>query len=233
MKKTTLSIIITALFSFYIFAGLTQAKTKTYDYKDFNAVSLSSGMHLVVTQSDNYSIEVTASEDTFKDLKVEKHENSIEFSIKHHFFSFGNHGNVEIKITMPELKELSTSGGSSAEISMKTSGSFEGSISGGGSLEGELTCEKLSLDVSGGGSAKLSGKSESADISGSGGCHFKLKDFATGNLNASLNGGSSLYITTNGDINAEGSGGSRIIYYGNAKTVNSSFSGGSSIKKGD
>jgi hypothetical protein len=81
---STLSILAFILFVSNAYAF--DKSTKTFDYKDFTEVEVSSGMHLTVTQSESYSIEVTADEDTFEHLRVEKSGSALKFYFKKNFF---------------------------------------------------------------------------------------------------------------------------------------------------
>ncbi len=216
------------------FAG---EKTKTYDIKNFTGVSVGSGMHVIVTQSDNYSISITGDERDFKDLMVEKRHNSLEIYYDRSGWGwFGHHrrGDVEIKITMPELTSIDLSGGAEGDISMNVDGkSFSAETSGGADLRGTLTCGNLNVETSGGSRIELSGKGKNLSADGSGGSKIKLKNFAVKNVNADLSGGSTVWVNMDGTLNSDQSGGSRLYYYGNVSLGNTSFSGGAGVSRGD
>lgn len=236
MKKTLFALLM-PLFVFLLAAGtFAGEKTKTYDITNFNGVSVGSGMHLVVTQSDNYSITITGDERDFKDLVVEKKGNSLHIYYDRSGWSwFGHHrrGNVEVKITMPELTSVDLSGGAEGDISMNVGDkTFSAETSGGAELKGRLTCGNLSVETSGGSRVELSGSGRNLSADGSGGSRIKLKDFAVKNVSADLSGGCTAWINMNGTLNSDQSGGSRIYYYGNISLGNTSFSGGSGVSKG-
>ena len=130
-------------------------KTKTYNIKDFTGVSVGSGMYVTVTQSDNYSISITADEKDFEDLKVEKRGNNLQIHYDRSGWGwFGHHrrGDVEIKITMPELTGIDLSGGAEGYITKMDidSKSFGAETSGGAELSGTLNCGNISVETSGG-----------------------------------------------------------------------------------
>jgi hypothetical protein len=236
MKKI-LYPIITFFFVSLIAANVYSADkvTKTFDYKDFSSIDVSSGMYLNVTQSDNYSIEIKADESDFKYLKVEKKGETLKIYFHKSFFSFfKKHNKVEINIKMPALAGLDLSGGSHANIQMDNSSkSFSADMSGGAYLEGNLSCGDAYFDISGGSGVNMTGKGKNLKIEGSGGSKFKLKDFSVDNVNADMSGGSHATVTMNGTLNTEQSGGSRIVYYGNMTLGQTDFSGGSGVSKGD
>jgi len=237
MNKYFSSFLILLLFSFLSTTVLADSKTKTYDYKNFKGVSVGSGMQVTVTQSNSYSITITADERDFKDLVVEKRGNSLDIHYDHSVWGwFGHHrrGNVKIKITMPELTAMDLSGGAEGHIIMDVSGkSFSAETSGGASLTGDLTCGNISVETSGGSKVELSGKGENLNADGSGGSRIKLRNFSVKNVNADLSGGSTVWVNMNGTLNSDQSGGSHLYYYGKVSLGNTSFSGGAGVSKGD
>ena len=237
MKKYFSSFLILLLLSFLSTIVFADSKTKTYDYKDFNGVSVGSGMHVIVTQSNIYSISITADERDFKDLMVEKRGNSLHIYYDRSGWEwFGHHrrGNVEIKITMPELTAIDLSGGAEGNIAMDVPGkSFSAETSGGAELRGNLTCGNITVETSGGSLIELSGKGGNLNAEGSGGSRMKLKNFSVKDVSADLSGGSTVWINMNGTLNTDQSGGSRIYYYGSVSLGNTSFSGGSGISRGN
>ncbi|MCU7497318.1 MAG: DUF2807 domain-containing protein [Ignavibacteria bacterium] len=205
---------------------------RKFDFKNFNRVEASSGMHVQITQSGNYSVEVKASDRDLKQLLVEQHGNKLEFKLKGWFHHLNDE--IYIKITMPKLNYISLSGGSMGNISMDNSSeNFEADLSGGAKLKGNLKCADASFELSGGSWMNVSGSGKNLKVDGSGGSQFKLKDFAVGNVNSELSGGSYAEVRMNGKLNADQSGGSRTVYYGNASMGRSDLSGGSSVSKGE
>ena len=230
---TIFIIAIAALLTATIFAS--DIQTKTYNYKDFNSVEVSSGMRLTVTQSDSYYIEIKAGEKDFNLLKVEKKGDVLKIYYKSSFFSFrwGKHDRVEVNIKMPSLTGLDLSGGSIGNITMDVAAkNFSADVSGGSILNGSLNCANISFDISGGSKVDLSGKAKDLRMEGSGGSMFKLKDFSVANVDADLSGGSHATVTMNGILNSEQSGGSRLVYYGNMSLGDTDFSGGSGVSRG-
>ncbi len=225
-KNIILSILLIISVSF---AGET---TQNFDYKNFSEVSVGYGMKVEISQSQTYSINVTAEQEDFEYLKVEKDNNGLRFYIDKR--NYHKKGDINIKISMPSLEAIDLSGGSVGNIHMDVSSeNFECNLSGGAILKGNLNCADIDFALSGGSQVTLEGKGNNTEIDGSGGSIFKLKEFSVKNAEISLSGGSQLSIDMNGTLDAAQSGGSQITYYGNAEIGNTSFSGGSGIKKGN
>ena len=206
-------------------------KSQTYDYNDFTGVSVGWGMHLKVTKSDKYNIEIKADERDFKYLKVEKHGENLKVFIDKH--NFHRRADIYVFITMPELNDLNLSGGSIGRITMESSNSFSADLSGGSSLEGDLKCSDMDIELSGGSKVNLTGSGDDLKIEGSGGSIVRLKSFDVKNVDADLSGGSNVVVKMNGTLSADASGGSQIRFYGHAKLGRTSFSGGSGISQED
>lgn len=226
------------LFSIFILiltAGIinAQEKTRSYDYKDFSEVAVGSGMKVTITQSDDYNIQIKADEDDFDDIEVEKKGNKLRIYIDSWGF-FRSRSNIYVNIKMPVLNDLDLSGGTKAKVKMDNSGKkFAADLSGGSEMNGELTCGDIEIDLSGGSRMNLTGSGNNLDANGSGGSIFKLKDFSVKNISCNLSGGSQATVNIDGSLESNQSGGSRLVYYGNAKSVNTNSSGGSSISRGD
>lgn len=232
MKKIIASLFCLLFIASFTFAG-NGPDTKTYDYKDFTSVGVSSGMKLKVTQSDTYSINVTGDSDDLDDLIVERRDNSVRFRFERSGWFGGHHGTVRIEITMPKLTSLGLSGGSEARIKMDIgSNDFHAGLSGGSELKGNLNCGDISLATSGSSEVTLDGKGGEIKLAGSGGSEYHLRNFAVGSVRAALSGGSDATVSMNGRLSFSGSGGSDIIYYGNAELGSIRASGGSGVSRG-
>jgi hypothetical protein len=228
----------TSLFLFTFFFFLTtstffaQKITKKYDFKDFSEVGISYGMHVSVTQSDSYDIEVTAEKEDLDNLGVQKRGDALNFYLAKK--NYNMRGEVNIEIKMPSLTAIDLSGGSEGNIVMDVSSeSFSAALSGGSELNGELKCGNINLALSGGSEITLKGKGEDAEIAGSGSSSFNLKEFSVRNVDSQLSGGSDVKITMNGTLNTSQSGGSDFVYYGKAEMESTMFSGGSEVEKGE
>jgi hypothetical protein len=205
--------------------------TKKYDYKDFSKVEAGSGMLLDINKSSSYSITVNADEEDFEYLKVEKSGNTLRFYIDKN--NYHRHGVIRISINLPSLTGIGLSGGAQGKLSMNTEENFDGELSGGAEISGSLSCRDINLEISGGSVVNLSGKAADLTADASGGSIYHLKDFSVKNVNVDLSGGSRLETTMNGTLDVNASGGSRVVYYGNAKPGSTDFSGGSGISQGE
>jgi hypothetical protein len=232
MKRLLLLVLtITAVVVFFNDHLAAQGK-RTYDFSDFSKVSAGWGMLINVTQGSNYFIEVEADQRDLAELKVEKKGSTLRFYIDKS--GYRKRDDIKITVKMPALTGLNLSGGAEGKINMNiASKDFVGDLSGGAEIKGDLQCGNVSFQCSGGSTVMLKGKGNNLAVEGSGGSEFHLKNFPVKDIEADLSGGSSLTVTTNGTINSDQSGGSEIVFYGNAKMGHNDFSGGSGITRGE
>jgi hypothetical protein len=109
---------------------------------------------------------------------------------------------------------------------------FTAELSGDAELNGQLRCGDIRISLSGGGELHLVGEGQDVDINGSGGSQCDLREFQAANVRSQLSGGSRAIVNMNGVLEADQSGGSEIIYYGNATLGQVQSSGGSKARKG-
>lgn len=175
--------------------------TKKFDYKNFTSVDAGWGMHVKITQSDSYSIEVKGDDRDMQYFRAEQKGEKVRFYIDKH--SFRSHDEIYITISMPELRDLDLSAGAFGEIAMKTKSDFKGDLSAGSSLNGNLECRNLNLDLSAGSSIKLTGKARDLVLDGSAGSIFRLKELEAENAVLDLSAGSSAHINCSGTVNTD------------------------------
>ncbi len=209
------------------------AETRNLNFSGFTGVSVGWGMNLNITQGSDFRVQVTGDSEDLDQLKVEKDGDVLTFSQKSRWGGWNRHGKLSVDIVMPALTSLDLSGGSKGRISMDVaSKSFSAELSGGAELNGELRCRDVKLSLSGGAELHLAGQGGNLTIDGSGGSTCDTKEFAVQNVDSELSGGSNATVNMNGELNAGQSGGSEIIYYGNATLGRTDSSGGSRIRKG-
>ena len=209
------------------------AETQTLNFTDFDEVSVGYGMRAAIHQSDAYRLEATGALEDLERLEVKKNGSRLEFSLKSGWGRWFGGGRITLDITLPRLRRLALSGGSIGSLDMQMGSSpFSAALSGGSSLDGRLGCGNADLALSGGSQAGLSGTGQHLSLSGSGGSQYQLRNFAAGDVNVNLSGGSEATVTLRGELSAALSGGSEVAYYGNAALRSVHASGGSRVRKG-
>jgi len=213
--------------------GQAHAETRTFDIRDFDEVSVGYGMRVSISQGGAYRIEATGEERDLNRLEVRQNGRRLEFSMDSSWMRWSRLGRINLDITLPMLRKLGLSGGSQATLDMRIgSESFSADLSGGSSLNGQMSCGDLNLSASGGSRVGLSGSGTRLRLSGSGGSRFEMRNFAATDVRASLSGGSGAIVNVNGGLSAGLTGGSDVTYYGNARLGSIGASGGSRVRHG-
>jgi hypothetical protein len=227
------TVMLLASFMLLLATGAT-AETQTLNFTDFDEVSVGYGMRASIRQSDGYRVEATGALEDLERLEVKKKGGRLEFSLKSGWARWFGRGQITLAITLPRLRRLALSGGSTGSLEMQMGSSpFSAALSGGSSLDGRLGCGDVDLALSGGSRAGLSGTGRDLSLSGSGGSQYRLRSFAAaGNVNVNLSGGSEATVALSGELSAALSGGSDVAYYGNATLSAVHASGGSRVRKG-
>ena len=209
------------------------AETRQLNFTDFDQISVGYGMRVSLNQGAMYRVEAIGSTADLDRLRVTHQGNRLTFSLDSGFWGLFQSARISLNITLPSLRAVDLSGGSDGTLDVQRgSSSFAASLSGGSRLSGQLACADIQMSLSGGSRVGLSGTGQSLILQGSGGSKYELKNFPVNHMVSSLSGGSQATVTLDGDMTAHLSGGSRVIYFGNAVLAAVRTSGGSRVRKG-
>jgi len=210
--------------------GSGDPETRSFDYTDFTRIEAHNGFQVEIIESSSYSIAVTTDDNVWKYLDVSKDGDTliIEFEWNRSYTNVIK----EAVITMPDIESLQLSGGSQGDIDgFGSSNDFSAKLSGGSRLEGTITAGESKLSLSGGSRITLSGSSDNLIVDSSGGSRVNLEDFPVNDADISISGGGFADIRMDGILDANLSGGSKVIYTGNPKLGDMELSGGSTVSR--
>ncbi len=233
MKRLLFSVLfsftVTFLFSNFLF--IKGNETRKFNYNDFDAIDIGNGIHLIVTQSQNYSIEVKGDSKDLDLLKVLKKSSVLKIFIDRWNYKLKSEINVYVK--MPSLNGLDLHGGAYGDILMDVKDKpFSGDLSGNSALQGKLEGDNIILDLSGGSRLMLKGKAKKLKIIGSEGSIFEMKSFTAEEASAALYTKTTANITVNKLLNTKQSGSSKLTYYGKAQLGKKELKDNSIVEKG-
>jgi hypothetical protein len=202
------------------------------DFTDFTIVEVGWGFEVEISQSDSFSVNMTADDNILDYIEVSSLGNKLTIGLK---WGYGYQNvNLKAKITMPDLYELEFSGGTHGTIEgFSTSHEFVLELSGGNSLIGNFTTSGDAQFALSGGSRliELDGAANNLRISASGGSQLELLNFPVHNASVNLSGGSRANINPDGRLDANLSGGSHILYFGDPIMGIINMSGGSTVSE--
>ncbi len=232
MKKSTL---LPICFTFLLFLLFSVEKSearqsKNVSVKNFQSISVSSGIDLYLQPAGTESLQIKGSEEMVNQVVVEQEGTHLRIYIRSgmKWTNLFRNETLRVYVQFKKLNTLTASGGSDvfSEGLIKTD-QFNIRTSGGADVDLQLQCRDLSISSSGGSDVKVRGTATNLEINSSGGSDvnaFELKaDFAK----ISASGGADIDVFVNEAIEASASGGGDIRFKGNAslRKTNQSKSG--------
>jgi hypothetical protein len=204
---------------------------------NFEVVSSSGGIDVILSQGSNTSVVVEASPEAQKHLVTTVEGKTLKIGWERNYSwrnLLSNGRKVNVYITTPRLTGLSLSGGADAKGESNFSADdFRIDASGGSDVKLSLSAKTLSVQASGGSDVSLSGRVERQKVDVSGGSDYNGFDLQSTTATVSASGGSDANLSVNGEISSSASGGSDVRYKGSARVASSSSSGGGGVRRVD
>lgn len=258
MKRRILGLLLTGAVITSLFTGCSgsgDTVTTQYEYTGFIRLDISSAFDVTITQSDTYSISVTAEESISEYVSVSVAGDTLVINLTpRHLYTDFTEGErtLEAEITMPELAKLRLDGASTATVSgFRTIGTFDlvvsgastvqkldvragitdFNISGASKVSGNLTATAIDFDVSGASTIDLSGTADDMTLGITGASKVRMEKFPLKLASVTLSGASTAHIKVSERLNATLSGASSLFFEGNATLGITQVSGASTIKQ--
>lgn len=189
--------------------GSGTAKTETRNVSGFKGIKAGGAINLDITFKPEYTVTVEADDNLLEYITTEVDGSALVIGIKD---SVSSKSKINIKITMPELTDLDISGASTANVS-----GFKG--------------DKLVAGFSGASKAKIDGEVREFNGRASGASSIDAANLKAENADVNSSGASSITVNASGDLKADASGASKVLYIGDPKSLKQNASGASSVKK--
>lgn len=243
-----------AIFAGAVFSGswpFRNTVTRDEDFTDFTIVDIGSAFEAEITQSNAYSIKITADSTIMEHVQVSKTGDTLAISITPGILIQAV--TLKAEITLPELHALRLSGathgvatgfssthnltltlsGASSLDSEISAGYVEINLNGASRLQGEVTAsEDAKLVIEGASTVELTGGAKDLFVEEcSGASGLDLSNFPVANADVNLSGASSATIKLDGRLDADLSGASHLYYIGEPTLGTIVTSGGSTVSK--
>jgi Putative auto-transporter adhesin, head GIN domain len=203
--------------------------------KNFHGINVSSSFDVYLSQSENETVAVSASEAKHRErITVEVKDGILHIGYESKGLSWGS-GNKKLKayISFKQIDKLTVSGACDVFINgTLKADDLTINQSGASDLKGKFDVKKLAVDLSGASDMTVSGTAEQVDVEASGASDFKGFDLVTDDCNVKASGASDIKITVNRALSAHASGASDVRYKGNGVTKDIKSSGSSTVSKG-
>ncbi|UCB46632.1 MAG: DUF2807 domain-containing protein [Spirochaetota bacterium] len=233
-----------------IITGSENIETRQFYYTDFSRLRIHSGIDTDITRAESHAVSITANDNIFEYIEVVKNGDTLHLGMnKACSYSCTT---VKATISLPELNELSVTGGSEGYLrgfsSSKpvkyeitggstlhldniTTGDAEFKMSGRSKLSGSITMDDGKFHLSGASSVELKGSSVNLSLKASGASNFSFADFNVGNVLVDIGGGSTATVKAEGRLDVDLNGSSKLFYTGNPTLGNIDISSTSVMSK--
>ncbi len=238
MKQLFLSFI-----TFLSFAAIAQENTVINDANaqkrtlsgSFAAITVSDGIDLYLSQGNEESVAVSASDEKYMPrfkTEVENGTLKIYYDSKGISWTIGDKRKLKAYVSFKTLVKLHASGG--ADVTVKGSmdvASLEMKFTSGSAFGGKVTAKELTIEQSSGSDINMSGSAAKLKVDVSSGASFKSYDLAVDYCDAKASSGGDVKITINKELNAKANSGGGIRYKGAALIRDLNVNSGGSVKK--
>ncbi|MFI5263202.1 MAG: head GIN domain-containing protein [Candidatus Kapaibacterium sp.] len=173
----------------------------------FTGIEAGGAVDLEVSQSDSYSVEVTADDNILHKITTRVENGTLKIEMPE--MDFFDNSTVHVKVSLPKLSALELAGASHG-------------------VAKNIKTDKLDLEVSGASKMIITGTAAELNTEVSGASKLDAKELITDNAVVECAGASKATVHANTSLKIEAAGASKVIYSGSAKVTEES-SGASSI----
>ncbi|HMK05286.1 MAG TPA: head GIN domain-containing protein [Ferruginibacter sp.] len=200
---------------------------------NFNAIKISGGIDLYVSQSETEAVAVSAAEERYKD--------AIKITIENGVLKINAGGDkkwnlkdrkMRAYVSFKNLEKIDASGACDVVVSGTIAvNALDLVLSGASDFKGMVKTNSLKLNLSGASNVRISGTAGNVDIVSSGASDVDGYNLISDICNAKVSGASDINITVNKELNASASGASEIHFKGTGLIKDMHSSGSSSISR--
>ena len=209
--------------------GSPNMATWEYPFSDFNNVNASSAFTVDVSQSNSYSVSITANENLLDYLNIYQRGKTLYLGMKSAEY---NNVRYEATITMPVLLDFTLSGASKGSISgFSSANPLKLILSGASRVSGSIEAGDCDFNLSGASRVELAGSGNNTDINASGASNVELADFPINNAKVTLNGASNATLNLDGKLDANLRSASHLKYIGEPTLGSINTSGSSTVSE--
>ncbi|MBP6287953.1 MAG: DUF2807 domain-containing protein [Ferruginibacter sp.] len=201
----------------------------------FTAISVSSGVDLYMTQGNEESLAVSASDEKYMArFKTEVLNGTLKIYYDNNGVSWTSHDNRKLKayVSFKTLDKLQASAGASVTVKGNmTADNLDMKFSSGAEFDGQVSAKQITVEQNSGSEISISGKADKLSIDVSSGASFKGYDIAVDYCDAKASSGGDVKITINRELSAKASSGGGIRYKGAALIRDININSGGMVKR--
>lgn len=234
MKTTCMMILL--VFGLAMVPRYAGADTEDRNLPVFTGISLRIPATLYIEQGSERKVTIEAKTSTLEEIITEINDRTlvIRFPARNFFVRDFDPGKITIRITIPEITDLSVSG-SGDILGAKPISTLimDLNVSGSGNIDlTMLDAERVKTNISGSGNILIRGEKPAANLTGtiSGSGNIKAEGFEAQEVKMTIAGSGNCYVRSNGNITVKIAGSGNLYYTGNPN-VDSTIAGSGSVKE--
>lgn len=205
------SILVGCVDGIHAEANAGSSQKKSINHKGFTKIELNGSANLIVKVGSVESIAVSGSQSRIDNLESKVVDGKLVFEEKSGGL-FGNHGELNITVTLPTLEAFELSGSGDVQI--------EG-------VKGNV----IAVALTGSGDIDVKGESSTATLSVTGSGDLNSKGLTVKTATVSITGSGDIETNATGDLTISILGSGDVTYFGDPK-VTSSINGSGNVNKG-
>ncbi len=202
---------------------------------NFNSIIVSDGVELYLTQGNEESIAVSASDPKYMErFKTEVLDGTLKIYFDNKGINWLGSDKRKLKayVSFKNLEKLNASSGAGINLqSTLTVNKLDCSISSGAQFKGQVNITQLQVSQNSGSAVELSGKTSELRVDVSSGAIFKGYELAVDFCDAKATSGGGVRINVNKELNAKANSGGGIRYKGTAVIKDLDVNSGGMVKK--
>ena len=189
--------------------GSGKIKLEKRSVSGFKAVNISGAYEVEIVAQKEPGLEIEGDDNLLPRVRTEVKDGVLDI---YNAESYSTTTAIRLRISVPQLDGVSTSGASDIVVTGVKSDDFNISTSGAGSL-------------------KISGEARALDLEMSGAGEVDAKDLRAEKVSVNSSGAAEATVYASEDLHVSASGAGSVDYYGDPKNVSENVSGGASISK--
>lgn len=203
----------------------------------FHAIKVSHGIQLMLKQGNEEALAISADKKEYVSaIKTEVVNGELRIYVKQDMEKWWNQlnkkGAVKAYVSFKNLDRLDASSGSRTTIDGNlTSNKLEVDLSSGAMLTGNVAVTAMDIELSSGAKSNIKGRVDNLSVETSSGAHFNGYDLDAVTAEADASSGGKMELSVSKDLAASASSGGIISYKGSGGISNVSTSSGGKVKK--
>lgn len=205
---------------------------KTYEFSNFDAITVNGAYHVQITQGSSYSVTASGNPEDLEKLDISQSHGELEIEHKDKAFKlFDRQKPVLIQITVPELRSLDLSGAIKADIGHIKTDRLNLALTGATQAFVDVNVNRLQADITGASKSTFTGRAETVDMDLAGASKLDASRLVAKTVNIEAAGACSADVHATNTLRADAAGASKVRYKGNPGNVVTDVSGASKVSR--